>query len=475
MNAHASNCVDSMKNLRVTVSRLTAIVALLAISGCPTPPGGNGNGNTNGNGNDNGGGTVAKFAGAERCLQCHGAVAITGTDFSTWSDTLHATALETLEAIGQGSNANCLPCHTVGFGEEGGFADRASTPHLAGVQCENCHGPGADHANSPTTVAMTVNIAATLCGDCHMGEHHPNFEQWTESGHASIQESVAEDLLAGGPLVNTCGSCHSADVFIASRVHGDEVAEDAFVGLTADDLNPITCAVCHDPHAQTGNAFMPDEGRDFQLRFPEVASPTPSNLIADVTNPDRFNTCGQCHHSRGRTWDETTRGPHHSLQSNFYLGEMPAREGEGPLVANTASIHRLVAEQCAGCHMHRKDFESEEAPAISGHSFMVDFDACIACHNPDTDPAAGKVATLQAEIQGALDTIATRLGDPADWQYSAEGGPAEELQAGLSNEVKQVRFLRAFLQGDGSLGVHNPTYSRAIVEQADALLTGIGR
>jgi malonate-semialdehyde dehydrogenase (acetylating)/methylmalonate-semialdehyde dehydrogenase len=84
---------------------------------------------------------TGKYAGSERCSQCHQNV------HSVWSATLHSKALETLEAIGQSANADCLPCHTVGYGEDGGFVDRATTDVLASVGCESCHGPAAAHAN----------------------------------------------------------------------------------------------------------------------------------------------------------------------------------------------------------------------------------------------------------------------------------------------------------------------------------------
>ena len=150
---------------------------------------------------------------------------------------------------------------------------------------------------------------------------------------------------------------------------------------------------------------------------------------------------------------------------------MPVPEGTDPLVESTASVHASLI-QCSGCHMFRKDFEDADAPAISGHTFAVDYLACAPCHTEDV--AAEKVEALQAEIQAALDDIAARLGDPTTWEYSAEGGPAEEVQAELPEYVFQVRFLYHYLVSDGSLGVHNPGWIRDIVEQADAILTENG-
>jgi hypothetical protein len=169
-------------------------------------------------------GLTGKFVGANRFAQCHPEL------HTEWSSTLHAGALDTLEGIGQDSNAQCIGCHTVGFGQVGGFVDRAATNALAGVQCENCHGAGGDHVNDSDTVKPIIDIPVDVCGACHQGAHHPNVEQWLESKHSQINEAVAADLLEGGDFVNNCGLCHSGDVFYRINVRGEMVEPDAFVG-----------------------------------------------------------------------------------------------------------------------------------------------------------------------------------------------------------------------------------------------------
>jgi hypothetical protein len=447
------------------VSILGAVVLLS--SGCPlTPPPDDGDGTGNS-------GVTGKFAGADTCQLCHPGI------HQDWSVTLHAGALETLEAIGQGSNAVCLPCHTVGFGEDGGFVDRMTTNALAGVQCENCHGPAKDHTMDPLNKDLTpvVSISPEVCGDCHQGAHHPNFEQWSESAHSEVTPSVANSIVAGGGNVNNCGICHSGDVFHSVVIKGETVPGDAFVGMSVEDLTPVACAICHDPHQRTNNAAAPDEGRDFQLRFRQSVSPTPSNTIEDAVNPLRFNLCGQCHHSRGRTWTATARGPHHSVQSNVYAGEMPVDdlETQGPLVLSRLSVHSFATEQCSTCHMYRQDFESDQAPAISGHNFTVNNAGCATsgCH-PSTDSAIAAQATLQAEVDARLNQIAARLGNPATWEYTSDGGPDAAGQAELVDAIKQIRFLYHYILSDGSLGVHNPDYVRDMLIKAEQLLTGLG-
>jgi hypothetical protein len=415
-------------------------------------------------------GLTGKFVGSARCSLCH------VNTHAKWSQTLHASALDTLEEVGQGTNAACLPCHTVGYGKAGGFADRATTNDLAGVGCEDCHGAARDHVENVEDESLRppVDISAALCGTCHTGAHQPTYEQWQQSSHAAVVQGVAEDITETGDFyTNTCGVCHVGDIYYQATLQGKTVASDAFVGAAVSSLNGITCAVCHDPHERTGNAIMPDEGRDFQLRFPEVATPTATNTVAAATDTTRFNGCGQCHHSRGTIWTATSRGPHHSVQSNVYAGEMPMPDGAEPLVFSRVSVHSFAPEQCATCHMYRQDFQSDVAPAISGHSFEINRSSCATtgCH-PSTAQAQAVQATLREEISGRLDDLEARLDAWGNWKYSAEGGP--EDQSAIPDEILQVRFLLEYAQNDGSLGIHNPAYIRDMLLKADELLKSLG-
>jgi hypothetical protein len=452
---------------RFTVTAaLFAAGCLVFVAGCPTPapPSGGETGNS---------GVTGQYVGSERCGLCH-------VDLHTeWAKTLHAAALDSLEEIDQGTNSECLPCHTVGFGESGGFVNRATTNDLAGVGCEDCHGPARQHVNNVADRSLDpeVNIASSMCGTCHQGEHQPQYEEWQQSLHATVTEHVAEEMLLGvSNFVQGCGVCHSGDVRNAVVIEGGTIADTAFVGLTEDDLNAVTCAICHNPHERTGNAANPDDDRDYQLRYPEVASPTATNTVAAVQQVSRFNLCGQCHHSRGGTWEATSRGPHHSLQMNVLIGEMPVPTGTQPLVSSSPSVHGFAPEQCATCHMYRQPFNSElSPPVIAGHTFEVDLESCAAaCHfiHPSTTQARGAKDTLQEGVQNRLDNITARLDAWGNWEYSAEGGP--EDQSTIPDTIKQIRFLLKYVENDGSLGMHNPGYVDAILTKAESLLTGFG-
>jgi len=452
--------------------------ALGTVGGCPLPgldgnigpPPADDGGTPSVPGNS---GLTGKFIGAKECSICHSKL------YESWSETRHAKAFERLEELGQEKNEVCLACHSTGFGQAGGFADRATTDALANVGCEACHGAALDHrANvEDRTLRPPKSMSAEVCGQCHNGYHHATFDEWAESNHGRVTAVPAASFTAGRSL-NSCGACHSGDFRQGAFIEEETVPDSLLAGKAPEDMNAVTCAVCHDPHQRTGNAFQPGAGRDLQLRYVQIAFPTPSNSIADATNPDRFNLCGQCHHSRGRTWQTTDRAPHESIQGNFYTGEMPVPDGTSPLLPNERTVHAFVPKQCSTCHMQHHEFVGgEPGQTHAGHQFAVVSTAgcsTTGCH-PTPEAAAADKDRLQAEVQAALDDIKARLGDPATWEYSSQGGPAASAQAGVPEAVKQIRFLYYYVLHDESLGVHNPEYARAIIRKADELLTSIGR
>lgn len=466
MTRHRIRC--SLWALALCLATPLAVVS--GLGGCTNGDNGNDN-ETKPPGND---GLTGKFLGAQECSICHQNL------HTSWAETRHAKAFETIEALGEDDNEVCLGCHSTGFRQEGGFANRATTDALANVGCEACHGAGKDHRTNVAEEALrpSKSMSSAVCAQCHNGYHHDTYDEWNGSLHAVVNEAPANYFTQGQNL-NNCGTCHSGDFRQAKFIDGMETVSDALLaGKTAEEMNGVTCSVCHDPHERTGNGFQPKPGFDFQLRYPEVVHPIPSNSIADATNPDRFNGCGQCHHSRDRTWQSTTRGPHDSIQANFYTGEMPVPDGTEPLLPNERTVHAFVPGQCTTCHMQHHEFvEGEPGQTHAGHQFaIVSTAGCSTsgCH-PSPEVAAADLDRLQGEIQTTLDGIAARLGDPTTWEYSGYGGPPEDQQAALSDEIKKIRFLYHYVLADGSLGVHNPEYARAILAEADDLITSIGR
>ena len=131
-------------------------------------------------------GTVAKpappagqnYTGVKRCSSCH------FKQYMTWKKTKHAKeAWESVTAKYRAS-AECLPCHTTGYGQPTGFKDEASSPNLTGTTCEACHGPGSKHEE--------------VC------------QQYVNKKLTPDEEKIARDSIYKVRPGNVCASCHVA-------------------------------------------------------------------------------------------------------------------------------------------------------------------------------------------------------------------------------------------------------------------------
>lgn len=193
------------------------------------------------------------YVGQGACSGCH------GDKFTEWSGTAHASALSTLQNIGQGSNPACLPCHTVGKDQQTGFIDVATTPHLADVGCENCHGPAGWHKYSDhDLIRPVVSIDPKICGGCHQDSHHPTYEEYSTSLHAQVNDHVAPGGVMSESNRVGCGICHSAAARM-TMLNDYEARQagrtNALVLADATDAGrwTATCATCHDPHSAEAN------------------------------------------------------------------------------------------------------------------------------------------------------------------------------------------------------------------------------
>ncbi len=130
------------------------------------------------------------FVGTKKCKKCH------LKEYKSWAETKMAQTFEVLKPeirteakIAAGldpakdytADATCLPCHTTGYGKEGGFVDIATTPELAGVSCEMCHGAGATYIQDElmslknkaykmadvVAAGMVAEVSAERCTACH--------------------------------------------------------------------------------------------------------------------------------------------------------------------------------------------------------------------------------------------------------------------------------------------------------------------
>lgn len=92
-------------------------------------------------------GAVPTYVGSDKCKKCH------DDAYDVWQKSKHAHAFESLEQAKRPGlrhhDAECIVCHTVGFGYESGYRGEKETAHLKNVGCESCHGPGSEHVKLP--------------------------------------------------------------------------------------------------------------------------------------------------------------------------------------------------------------------------------------------------------------------------------------------------------------------------------------
>jgi hypothetical protein len=109
------------------------------------------------------------YVGSEVCRLCHEDI------YNKWRETKHAHALETLAVKKQSTNAECLRCHTVGFGEQTGFTLQDQQPYLAAVGCEMCHGRAGYHVRADDQTANFAPTSEATCVKCHDKTNSPKF------------------------------------------------------------------------------------------------------------------------------------------------------------------------------------------------------------------------------------------------------------------------------------------------------------
>ncbi len=374
------------------------------------------------------------------------------------------------------------------------------------------------------TVLPRVELAAQVCGGCHSGDQHPTFEEWQTSGHAAVVPDALQVMSSSTNNITSCGRCHSGSARVA-LLHG----ENPSITVAKDFNVAITCATCHDPHAnhawtnllagvvtnQLDNIVITNNeiGAVYtnQLRNP-LASLQDYHAGGDFAtnyNPN-INICAQCHNDRGAAWTDTSRAPHHSVQYNMLLGTV------GVLGTNASpyqpSTHALMEMQCAFCHMQTAAHQNgpPEVAAITGHNFGVtSYQACTKCHGSNTNTIAFFVSTIQSTINSSQDFSIQNVkallnlwaenkapveiqgyGDLA-WEYDNAGtlsnpdglstirgphsdsnNPALDEQKYIPDDIKKARFNLYLVLYDGSSGVHNGPYAIALLQTARDLVEG---
>jgi len=343
-------------------------------------------------------------------------------------------------------------------GVDNGGYDENPIAGLAGVQCEACHGPMgpsfADH--SPDVLSPLRGMACDRC--------HTQNEEYATSGHGSVIENAGgyDNWLNEHYLeIPSCLGCHTNEGFLIAWDEdwaGREMPHEPW---------QITCATCHDVHSPATDD-NPAYLRGLAAVTTEYGGPdNPDGVTID--NWGNGQLCIQCHHAR-RDLDDITEqlelgddypGPHGSPQADMVLGygcwEIEGYEYE----RESDHTPSLLPNMCVKCHLFSIPHVDPEGP-IYGHTFAPDVRACQQCHEGAADFDIGgrrtEIQNLMTQLFNLLPNDGTELMpfDTLNWTY----------------EQREAGYGYYFVQNEGSMGVHNYSYAKSILDNAIDYLTG---
>ncbi|MEZ4999757.1 MAG: hypothetical protein R2744_06405 [Bacteroidales bacterium] len=265
---------------------------------------------------------------------------------------------------------------------------------------------------------------------------------------------------------NGCAQCHSSQGF------REYIATAATAGAPYDNVQQPNCYTCHDIH----NTYSAPA--DWTLTA--VAANT---LILDGTTFDRGqgNLCSNCHQARSVTMPvegganvtiNNRFGTHHGPNANILVGK-GMFEITGSVSYPTSNYHySMISDGCVACHMG-----DGYGKIGGGHTMKMEYEVheeatlytpgCIACHT--AEEAETKVTALHTEVSGKLATLEGLL--ITIGIYDPVAGLA--VAGSYAPEVAGAYVNYQSIKEDKSMGVHNPNYVNALLDNTIAAMSAV--
>ena len=318
---------------------------------------------------------------------------------------------------------------------------------------------GADGADGIDTVAN--------CIECHSDTHRdPINDSYDLSGHANQTIMYTGQTLAqytNGFYGGSCNMCHSNEGYTEFQESGTT--------QVYDNPTRVDCKTCHSTHETFD---FENDGADYALR-----TIAPVTLKTDAAYTIDFggtsNMCIDCHQpmtappaSTDGTFTVTSThwGPHHGPQSTILEGILGANivvSGGDVYPAAGTATHRTGAS-CVQCHM-----SADDGGTNGMHTWVKTDQGCAGCHSSGIPTEVGGLQAALEELAVLLETVegVDDLGDPVHGIVH-DGHPVEGTFTILEAEAAWNYML---IMEDSSKGVHNPTYSKALINNSIKALT----
>lgn len=252
-------------------------------------------------------------------------------------------------------------------------------------------------------------------------------EQWLASPHAASMDTPKERESMNK---TGCAHCHTAQGYWEVILAGKEST------APYEDPTGITCIACH---LQVEGS--PEPGA---LRVDDVKDACVGCHDILVTNDEKkFSTCPQ---------------------GSIFLGTGGERYADRNYPSGT---HSKLKTGCVACHM---------APdgAVGGHTARViskgedervfNKNGCKMCHGA---LKLEFVEKSQKEVKALLEELSALLpGKPIDPEHPGEMEPKVPKDPSLSDVEAKAAFNYYVVVLDGTYGVHNPPYTKALLRES---------
>lgn len=323
----------------------------------------------------------------------------------------------------------------------------------AGLMMTACEGPA-----GPQGVDANQS-----CTECHNSSALIELKeaQWEESLHATGGNAAYANRTG-------CNECHTSQGFL------EYIAEGSRENLSvATEPMQINCYTCHPIHETfTGDDFALTKSSSETLMQTYAGA-------AVVWDKGSSNQCIVCHQSRavsplpvedGADYNITNSriGPHHAPNANIMLGKVPF-ELSG--TAYPASNPHMTENACVDCHMSQP-----YGYLAGGHNMSMTYDShgdetllttsCTECHTDAED----KYEALKAEVSGKLEDLQAQLTEAGI--YDPSNGLAKRGSFDANAAMAYLSYNT--IAEDKSYGMHNPGYTKVLLDNAIAAMTELG-
>lgn len=336
------------------------------------------------------------------------------------------------------------------------------------------------------------------CGTCHTPDNDTAL--YVNARRLQYQTAGHITGTGWGRNTTTCAGCHTTEGFL-DRAKGGFISQ--LLGKNYLNSTPPNCFTCHSPHLR-GNFTMRDTN---SVKIKSFVATAPDLTV----NMGQSNMCLKCHATRETSPmtpvpDPTKTAATDSIvitSSRFYphygvQGQMLLGKGGFEFAGYTypSSPHTSLALgkniQCSNCHMAEPQVIVEGKSVAGGHTLKIGYFSSLTdtvgslnvagcrtsgCHaditaNTMTRTNFKNYRTAQKDVSTGLDTLKALL-IKKGWLVSstllANASTSKPLVIKPAYKAGAL-FNFFFIEHEGSHGIHNTKYAKAVLDASIAEL-----